>query len=290
MAAEAGQGARQLADRGAGPCDDDGSGHGDPPDATVSQLDHRARAWYDVRPTDSAAGGHIIRAAAGSSARVHIRVRLLGLGSWLGDSPGTRCVRPMQAFRRRPSWPGCDRRRARPPAAARVLPGRPGPADEVDMFDGLDSADKDPRKSPPRRGRRRARAGPRRGLRGRHGVAPSTSTPSGRRSSSRCPPSGSWTGWARRALWGSATPCDYHVVGSDASGVVLRVGLGGAQLEAGRQGRRPLQLRRRPGPLGPRRLHAGGQPAHLGLRVQLRRASPTWPWSRPTSSCPSRPT
>ena len=48
-------------------------------------------------------------------------------------------------------------------------------------------------------------------------------------------------------------------------------GLGGAQLEGGRQGHRPLQLRRRPGPLGPRRLHAGGQPAHLGLRVELRR-------------------
>ena len=48
--------------------------------------------------------------------------------------------------------------------------------------------------------------------------------------------------------------------------------LGGAQLEGGRQGHGPVQLRRRPGPLGPRRLHAGGQPAHLGLRVELRRA------------------
>ena len=47
--------------------------------------------------------------------------------------------------------------------------------------------------------------------------------------------------------------------------------LGGAQLEGGRQGHGPVQLRRRPGPLGPRRFHAGGQPAHLGLRVELRR-------------------
>ena len=47
--------------------------------------------------------------------------------------------------------------------------------------------------------------------------------------------------------------------------------VGRAQLEGGRQGHRPVQLRRRPGPLGPRRLHAGGQPAHLGLRDQLRR-------------------
>ena len=49
-------------------------------------------------------------------------------------------------------------------------------------------------------------------------------------------------------------------------------GLGGAQLEGGRQGHRAVQLRRRPGPVGPRRLHAGGEPAHLGLRVELRRA------------------
>ncbi len=47
--------------------------------------------------------------------------------------------------------------------------------------------------------------------------------------------------------------------------------LGRAQLEAGRPGHRPLQLRRRPGPVRPRRLDAGRQPAHLGLRVQLRR-------------------
>ena len=47
--------------------------------------------------------------------------------------------------------------------------------------------------------------------------------------------------------------------------------LGGPQLEAGRQGHRPLQLRRRPEPERPRRLDAGRQPAHLGVRDQLRR-------------------
>ena len=47
--------------------------------------------------------------------------------------------------------------------------------------------------------------------------------------------------------------------------------LGGAQLEAGRPGHGALQLRRRPGPVGPRRLDARRQPAHLGLRDQLRR-------------------
>ena len=48
-------------------------------------------------------------------------------------------------------------------------------------------------------------------------------------------------------------------------------GLPGPKLQARRQDHRPLQLRRRPGPLGPRRLHAGRQRAHLGLRDQLRR-------------------
>ena len=48
--------------------------------------------------------------------------------------------------------------------------------------------------------------------------------------------------------------------------------LRGAQLEAGRQGHRPLQPRRRPVPDRPRRLDARRQPAHLGFRDQLRRA------------------
>ena len=39
-----------------------------------------------------------------------------------------------------------------------------------------------------------------------------------------------------------ATTLPYHVVGSDAAGVVLRRRLGGAQLEAGRPGDGPLQL------------------------------------------------
>ena len=59
--------------------------------------------------------------------------------------------------------------------------------------------------------------------------------------------------------------------------------LGGAQLEAGRPGHDPLQLRRRPGPVGPRRLDARRQPADLGLRDQLRRPRRPRPSSRPTS-------
>ena len=52
----------------------------------------------------------------------------------------------------------------------------------------------------------------------------------------------------------------------------LADGLGRAPVEAGRQGHRPLQLRRRPEPECPRRLDAGRQPADLGVRDQLRRS------------------
>ena len=75
----------------------------------------------------------------------------------------------------------------------------------------------------------------------------------------------------RESVWGKRHALDYHVVGSDASGVVLRTGSAVRELEAGRQGHRPLQLRGRPEPERPRRLDAGRQPAHLGLRDQLRR-------------------
>ncbi len=46
--------------------------------------------------------------------------------------------------------------------------------------------------------------------------------------------------------------------------------LGRAQLEAGRPRHGALQSRRRPGPFGSRRLDDGREPAHLGLRDQLR--------------------
>ena len=48
--------------------------------------------------------------------------------------------------------------------------------------------------------------------------------------------------------------------------------LRGAPLAPRRRGDRALQLRRRPGPVGARRLDARREPADLGLRVQLRRA------------------
>ena len=52
----------------------------------------------------------------------------------------------------------------------------------------------------------------------------------------------------KESEWAARHALDYHVVGSDGAGVVLRVGSARAQLEAGRPGHRPLQLRRRPGP------------------------------------------
>ena len=102
--------------------------------------------------------------------------------------------------------------------------------------------------------------------------------------------SGSSTGSGGRASGGARHAQDFHVVGSDASGVVLRVGSAVRNWKPGRPGHGPLQPRRRPGPLRPRRLDAGRQPAHLGLRDQLRRPGRACPSSRPTSSCPSRPT
>ena len=74
-----------------------------------------------------------------------------------------------------------------------------------------------------------------------------------------------------RATWAARHALPYHVVGSDAVGRRAARRLGGAQLEARRPGHDPLQLRRRPGPVGPRRLDARRQPADLGLRDELRR-------------------
>jgi crotonyl-CoA reductase len=50
----------------------------------------------------------------------------------------------------------------------------------------------------------------------------------------------------REGVWGARHALDHHVVGSDAAAVVLEVGS-----EAGGQGHGPLQLRRRPEPHGP---------------------------------------
>ena len=94
-----------------------------------------------------------------------------------------------------------------PPSPCPSPTGRPwSGASESDMFDGMESEGQGPPQVAPRRGGAAARAGPRRGLRGGHGHLRSTSTRCGPRSSSRCPPSASSTGWAGRASGAPATP------------------------------------------------------------------------------------
>ncbi len=141
---------------------------------------------------------------------------------------------------------------------------------EQTMWEGVESADKDPRKSlhvgdVPTPG-----AGARRGVpRGdgvlhqlQHGVdvdlraAPHLRVP-------RPPRQGERVGQAPRPR------PPRRRLGRLGRGAAGR--LGGAQLEAGRPGHRALQPPRRPGPVGARRLHARHQPAHLGVRVELRR-------------------
>ena len=165
---------------------------------------------------------------------------------------------------------GAPGRRAGRPPDARLLPGRPGPAERDRHVRGHGVRRQGPPPVPPRRGGAPARAGPRRGLRGGHGLVHQLQhgldvhlraaahlrlpRPPGQGGAVGGPPRARLPRRRLRRL--GRGPAD---------------GLGGAQLEGRRQGHRPLQLRRRPGPLGPRRLHAGGQPAHLGLRDQLRR-------------------
>ena len=67
-------------------------------------------------------------------------------------------------------------------------------------------------------------------------------------------------------------------------------GLGGAQLEAGRPGHGPLQPRRRPGPQSPTTTRCSAPTSASGASRPTSAAWPTSPWSRPTSSCPSPPT
>ena len=165
---------------------------------------------------------------------------------------------------------GGDRRRARRPAPARLLPCRRRAGRRAGDVRRARVRREGPAQEPARAGRRRARAGARRGRHRRHGqldqlqhgvdldlrAAADVRVPQAPRQGERVgrPPRPAVPRRRLRRL---------------GRGAARR--LGRAQLEAGRQGRRALQPRRRPGPVRPRRLDAGGQPAHLGLRDQLRR-------------------
>ena len=74
----------------------------------------------------------------------------------------------------------------------------------------------------------------------------------------------------KESVWGARHAQDFHVVGSDV-GRGVQVGSAVRNWKPGDRVVRPLQLRRRPGPVRTRRLDAGRQPTHLGLRVELRR-------------------
>ena len=75
----------------------------------------------------------------------------------------------------------------------------------------------------------------------------------------------------KESRWGARHNLPYHVVGSDGVGRGAAGRQRGAQLEARRSRHRALQLRRRSGSVRARRLDARLEPAHLGLRDQLRR-------------------
>ena len=138
------------------------------------------------------------------------------------------------------------------------------------MFAGIESAEKDPTQEPAHRRRRHARAGARRGVRRgdgvehqlQHGVDVDLRAAADVRVPRPLRPREHVGGTPRAAL----PRRRIRRVGRRAAGRV-----GGAQLEARRPGHGPLQLRRRPGSVGPRRLDARRQPAHLGVRDQLRR-------------------
>ena len=172
-----------------------------------------------------------------------------------------------------PSSTGAPGERDRRAAAARdAYRGALVQADEQEMFAGLAVGRQGPAQVAPRRATcPLPELAPDEAYVAVMASARSTSTRCGRRSSSRCPRSASSKRLGKESVWGARHDQPYHVVGSDALGRRAAGRLGGAQLEAGRPGHRALQLRRRPGPVRARRLDAGDQPAHLGLRDQLRR-------------------
>ena len=165
---------------------------------------------------------------------------------------------------------GGARGRARRTRRAPQLPGGVRPPRRRRHVRGTDVGREGPRQGHPHRRGADPRAGPRRGVRRRHGQLdqlqhgldldlracpdvrlPRSLRPRGRVGQAPRPrPPGDRVGRVRRRA---------------------RRRLRRAELEARRPGDGALQLRRRPGPVRSRRLDAGQQPAHLGLRDELRR-------------------
>ena len=143
-------------------------------------------------------------------------------------------------------------------------------ADEVDMFEGLTTRDKDPRKSLHLQEVPTPELGP-----GEAIVAVMASAINYNTVWTSIFEPVSTFGFLKRYGRSSSLAAKhdqpYHVVGSDLSGVVLRVGPGRDEVEGRRRGRRALPVGRARGPAGPRRHDDGPAAAHLGLRDQLRR-------------------
>ena len=143
--------------------------------------------------------------------------------------------------------------------------------DEVDMFDGLESHDKDPRKSLHLDEVATPELGPGEALVAVMASAINYNTVW----TSIFEPVSTFTFLER---YGRLSPLakrhdlPYHVVGSDLAGVVLRTGPGVHAWSPGRRGRRALPVGRARVARRPQRHDARPRAADLGFRDQLRRA------------------
>ncbi len=184
-----------------------------------------------------------------------------------------------------------------PAAELRAVAGLPVPssyrgvvvrADETDMFDGLATRDKDPRKSLHVQEVPTPEVGPGEALIAVMGSAVNYNTV--------------WTSifepvstfgflqrYGRLNDLSKRHDLPYHVVGSDAAGVVLKVGAGVSKWKPGDEVVAhclSVELEDATGHddtmLDPQQRIWASRPTSA--------AWPSWPWSRPTSSCRSRPT
>ncbi len=145
--------------------------------------------------------------------------------------------------------------------------------DEVDMFDGIASADKDPRKSihvadvpTPELGPFEAYVAVMASSINFNTVWTSIFEP--------LPTFGFLDRLGRESSLGARHALDHHVIGSDASGVVLKVGSSVRNFKPGDHVTIHCNHVDDQDPSAHKRLHEGGEPAHLGLRNQF---SAVWP-------------
>ena len=144
-------------------------------------------------------------------------------------------------------------------------------ADEQEMFAGLPSEEKDPRKSTHVEEFPLPELAPDEAFVGGDGVGSINFNTVWTSIFEPLPTFGFLKRLGKESVWGARHDQPFHVMGSDASGVVLRVGSAVRNWKPGDAVTVHCNYRRRPGPVGARRLDDGDEPAHLGLRVELRR-------------------